>query len=319
MNNLLEIVEIIKQHKSIAIFTHENADGDAIGSILGLGLSLKNLEKSIAYFVPEPVPQRFSFLKDFNFINKNSAEGFELAILLDAAESARIKELEEHLNQFKMIINIDHHASNGHFANYNLVDKNAPSTTSIIYRLIESGNLYIDSDISNALFTGLVTDTGSFHYANANIEAFEVASQLVKHGASPDYIGRLVYEQDPLPRLRILGLALERMVIDKFIAYSFITQSDLESFSASEEDTDGIVDVMRKVKGSRLIILFKETEQRETRVSLRGKSGFNVQQIAIHFGGGGHPQASGCTVKLRTEEAINEVINYIKEHYHEEG
>ncbi len=309
MTSLKEIGETILRYDQIALFTHANADGDAVGSVLGLALSLRHMGKDVACFIPEPVPQKFSFLKGYDLINSRDIGDFKLAVLLDAAESARIKELEEHLDQFSEVINIDHHASNGHFANLNYVDKEAPSTTAIIFRLIEEAGFYIDSDIANALFTGLITDTGSFHYANTNEESFKVASGLVQKGASPDFVGRMVYEQDTVSRLKILGLALQRIVVHDFIAYSYITQQDLKDYSASEEDTDGIVDVVRKVKDTRLIILFKETKDGAVRVSLRGKDGFNVQWIATEFGGGGHPQASGCTLNLPMEQAISEVIS----------
>ncbi len=313
MNNLLEIGNAIRTYNRFALFTHVNADGDAIGSILGLGFSLKNLGKEVAYFVPEPVPQKFSFLKDFDLINKQSLEGFEVAILLDAAGSGRVEELEAHLNDFKLIINIDHHSSNGHFGNMNYVDGNAPSTTSVIYRLIEVNHFYINEDISNALFTGLMTDTGSFHYANTNVEAFEVAKELVKNGANPDYLGKMIYEQEPLPRMHTLGLALTRLVTEEFFAYSYITREDLNNLSATDEDTEGIVDSIRKVKNTLLVLLFKETSKGDIRVSLRGKDGLNVNKIAAFFGGGGHPQAAGCTLKPPLEEAIKIMIEYIKE------
>lgn len=317
MVNLQEIAEIIKNNSSFALFTHTNADGDAIGSILGLGLSLKLIGKRVAYFVPEPVPGKFSFIKDFELINIEKPEGFEVGVLLDAAESTRIDKLEIHLEKFKVVINIDHHASNGHFGRYNFVDVNAPSTTSIIYRLIELASFPINPDIANALFTGLMTDTGSFHYANANIEAFKVASLLVEKGASPDYIGRMVYEQEKASKLQVLGVALERIKVDNNIAYSYVTINDLEKFSASMDDTDGIIDIIRKVKQAVLVVLFKEISSDEVRVSLRGKNGLNVGDIASHFGGGGHPQAAGFTIGMNLFEAMNVVIEYIKEQFYE--
>lgn len=315
MKKIDEVCKILIDYKSFALFTHINADGDAIGSILGLGMSLEIAGKKVKYVVPEPVPVKFNFLKNFQLINKDAEKlsNIEVGILLDAADTNRIDELRSHLEGFGVTVNIDHHVTNGHFATVNFVDGNAPSTTAIVLEILEHAHLPINADISNALFAGLLTDTGSFHYPNANRDAFLYGAKLLDYGADPAFIANKIFEMDTMPHQKLLGLALLRMEVTDRIAYSYIMRKDIEEFNASDEDTEGIIDVMRKIKDAEYIVLFKETRKREVRVSLRGKNSADVRIIAEQFGGGGHRAAAGCTIGEQMQDAINEVLSLIKE------
>lgn len=307
--SLIEIGDVLKKYESFAIFSHANADGDAFGSILGLGMSLKYLGKKVSYFLPEPVPKAFAFLKDYDLINKVQIDSTDVGILLDASDLGRINEFEKHFNAFTVTINIDHHVTNDHFATYNYTDENAASTTSIILELIEKANLPIDKDISNALYTGLITDTGSFHYENVDEKAFLTAAKLVKYGAEPAYIAKEVFEKDTLAHLKLAGIALKRITTKGRIVFSYISLKDIEEFNATEEDAEGIVDLIRRYRGADVAILFKEVKENEIRVSLRSKEkNISVREVAVMFGGGGHNAAAGCTIHTSLDEAINSII-----------
>ncbi len=315
---LIEIGRVLKKYESFAIFSHTNADGDAFGSILGLGMSLKHLGKKVSYFLPKPVPKAFAFLRDYDLINKTKINGTEIGILLDASDVGRINEFRKHFNSFKVTVNIDHHATNSHFATYNYTDENAASTTSIILKLIEKANLPIDKDISNALYTGLITDTGSFHYANVNKDAFLTAAKLIEYGAEPAYIAKEVFEEDTPTHLKLAGVALERIALKGKIVFSYISAKDINRLNATEEDAEGIVDLIRKYKGAGIAILFKEVKKNEVRVSLRSKEkDISVKEVAVKFGGGGHNAAAGCTVHMSLEEAIKSVITAVQEKVYE--
>jgi len=316
MNKVNEICTVFRKYNSFALFTHVNADGDAIGSILGLGNSLELAGKKVLLNVPEPVPLKFNFLKGYEFINKDLGllNQMEVGVLLDAAGTSRIEDLEKNLELFRITINIDHHVSNGHFAIYNFVDANAPSTTALILEILERCKFPINKDISNSLFTGLLTDTGSFHYANTGKLAFDTASKLIDYGAEPSFVANMIFERETLGHLKTLGTSLLRLTVEDGVAYSFITLKDLEKFDALEEDTERIIDVLRRVKDAKIALLFKETKKGEIRVSLRGKNGANVRKIAEHFGGGGHTAAAGCTLESSIEDGIKQLLKYIKEY-----
>ncbi len=314
-NTFLEIGEVIKSYKSFAIFSHMNADGDAFGSLLGLGQSLKEMGKEVHYFLPAPVPKRFSFLNEYNLINadKEALKSAEVLISVDAADSDRVGDLKEYMRGFKATINIDHHETNDYFADYNYVDKDAPSTSCLIFKLITENNFPMNKNIAEALYTGVLTDTGAFKFANATYEAFEIAGKLVEFGARPDYIAKMCFERDTLEHLKLTGLALQRMVVEKNVGYSYVTFDDRKSLGATEEDMEGIIDSMRRCKDVQVAVLFKEANRDEIRISFRSKDGIDVKSIAVKFGGGGHIPASGCTVKGNLQEVMKTVIRTVHE------
>ncbi len=312
-NTLKEIGEVIKNHWSFAIFSHMNADGDAFGSLLGLGQSLKLMGKKVLYFLPEPVPTRFSFLKEYDLINKGNVEDAEVGILVDAADVDRVGSLKSHKDGFKVTINIDHHETNDYFADFNFVDKDSPSTSCIILKLLEENGFPIDKNVAEALYTGVLTDTGAFKYANATFDAFETAGKLVRYGANPEYVAKMCFEQDTLEHLKLTGIALDRMKIEKNVGYSYISYEDREKLGATEEDMEGIIDTLRKCKDVQVAVLFKEALKNEIRISFRSKDGIDVKSIAVKFGGGGHLPASGCTVKGDLYEVMKKVIKTVHE------
>ncbi len=312
-NSFKEIGEVIKKYKKFAIFSHKNADGDAFGSLLGLGQSLKLMSKEVCYYLPQPVPTRFSFLKDYKLINKSHLEGIEVGIFVDAADVERIGALKENEKNFIETVNIDHHETNNYFADYNYVDKDSPSTTCLILKLLEANNFPVDKNIAEALYTGVLTDTGAFKYANATYDAFETASRLVKYGANPEYVAKMCFESDTLEHLKLTGIALDRMEIQKNVGFSYITYEDRLKINATEEDMEGIIDTIRKCKDVKVAVLFKEAIKDEIRISFRSKDGIDVKSIAVKFGGGGHLPASGCTVKGNLREVIKKVIKTVHE------
>ncbi len=314
-NTLKEIGEIIKNHRSFAIFSHMNADGDAFGSLLGIGQSLSEMGKTVYYFLPKPVPKRFSFLRNYGLINANE-EGIqkaEVGIALDAADLNRIGSFKNYAKNFKVTINIDHHETNDYFADFDYVDKNAPSTTCIIFKLIKENNFPMNGNIAEALYTGVLTDTGAFKYANATYTAFETAGELVRYGAKPNYIAKMCFESDTLQHLKLKGVALQRMEIQKNVGFSFITFEDRIKIGASEEDMEGVIDALRKSKDIQVAVLFKEAKKNEIRISFRSKDGIDVKSIAVKFGGGGHIPAAGCTVNGNLQNVIKTVIRTVHE------
>ncbi len=312
-NAFEEIGKVIKNYESFAIFSHINADGDAFGSLLGLGQSLKLMGKKVSYFLPQPVPTRFSFLKDYDLINKDKLDGIEVGIFVDAADINRIGTLKENGKNFLTTINIDHHETNDYFADYNYVDKDSPSTTCLILKLLEANDFPIDKNVAEALYTGVLTDTGAFKFANATFDAFETAGKLVRYGANPEYVAKMCFESDTLEHLKLTGIALDRMKVQKNVGFSYITYEDRIKINATEEDMEGIIDTIRKCKDVQVAVFFKEALKNEIRISFRSKDGIDVKSIAVKFGGGGHLPASGCTVKGDIYEVMDKVLKTVHE------
>lgn len=312
-NTFEEIGEVIKKYESFAIFSHMNTDGDAFGSLLGIGQSLKLMGKKVLYFLPQPVPTRFSFLKDYDLINKEELKNTDVGIVVDAADIDRIGMLKEYKDNFKITINIDHHETNDYFADYNYVDKDSPSATCIILKLLEANDFPIDKNVAEALYTGVLTDTGAFKFANATFDAFETAGKLVKYGANPEYIAKMCFESDTLEHLKLTGIALDRMEVRKNVGFSYITYEDRMKINAAEEDMEGIIDTIRKCKDVEVAVFFKEAVKNKIRISFRSKNGIDVKSIAVKFGGGGHLPASGCTVRGNIYEVMDKVLKTVQE------
>ncbi|BAL81195.1 DHH family phosphoesterase [Caldisericum exile] len=315
MESLKEIKNIISNSNSIFLTTHINADGDGMGSMLGLGMSLEHLGKKVFYFVPGEAPIHFAFLKNFKSINKNLDEGkfAEIFILIDAPNIDRVEGFTFDLSAFKKIIRIDHHLSNENFSHVKYVKVGYPSTSCLVFELIKELDLPIDKDIADALYTGLLTDTGSFRFNNTSEVAFDIARKLVLSGARPYYISRMVYEMETLTHLKLLGLALLRLEIVDKIGFSYITQEDFKSYNANENDTEGIVDYLRKEKDIEVVLFVRELQDGGYKGSLRSKNHIDVRKIAEIFGGGGHKEAAGFKTTLSKEEILNIVRKAIKD------
>ena len=306
MESLKEIENIIKTFNSFLLTTHINADGDAIGSILGLGQSLEHLGKHVFYLVPGEPSQKFSFLKGFENINKN-LEGInevEVLFILDAPNIDRVEGFNFRLENYKKIVRIDHHISDENMSHIQYVKVGYPSTTCLVFETISELNLPINEDIANALYTGLLTDTGSFRFNNTSDVAFEVAKELVKLGAKPYFISRMVYEMENLAHLKLLGLALLRLEVYDKLGFSYVTQEDFKKYNATEDDTEGIVDYLRKEKDIEVVLFLRELKEGGFKGSLRSKNHIDVRKIAEYFGGGGHKEASGFKSNLSMEEIL---------------
>jgi len=314
VESLKEIENILMKYNSYLLTTHVNADGDAIGSILGLGRSLENLGKKVFYLVPGVPSHKFSFLKGFESINKEleNAKEAEVLVILDAPNLDRVEGFNFKIENYKTIVRIDHHASEENHSHVKFVKVGYPSTTCLVFEIINDGKFPMDEDIANALYTGLLTDTGSFRFNNTSEIAFGVAKELVKFGANPYFISRMVYEMETLTHLKLLGIALLRMEIIENLGFSYITQEDFKNYNATENDTEGIVDYLRKEKDIEIVLFLRELKEGGFKGSIRSKNHIDVRKIAEFFGGGGHREASGFTSKLSKEDILKIVLDKIK-------
>lgn len=206
---------------------------------------------------------------------------------------------------------------------YDYVEVTSPSTTFIVTQILrEWDENLIDKDIATCLYTGLITDTGSFRYNNTDERAFEVAKFLVSKGADPFYISKMVFERNKLSTINLLQKTLSTLEIygEGKIAILTVFRDFLKECSALEEETEGFVNFARSIDGVEIAILMIQKEDLKTwRVSLRGKGNVNVQQIASHFGGGGHKDAAGCRIIGDYYEIKNQLIQKSKEYLHNEA
>lgn len=308
-----KVIETIKNHKRFLLISHENPDGDAVGSVLGLYFGLKKLKKSVIPVLPDPVPKIYSFLNGSCEIKQDfELDEIEVAIVLDCADIGRVENLKKKLTKIPKKINIDHHSSNFSFGEINYIDPKSSSTSELVLKILNKLNIKIDKDISYALYTGLMTDTGGFRFANTNLNTFKAATFLVKNGADPFYISEMVYSMKPLKALKLLGRALEKLKKENGIIYSILTLDDFKEFDAEEEDAEGVVEFLNKSNEANIAILFKQKNSGFYKVSLRSKGDIDVKDIAIKFGGGGHMNAAGFDIKEDPKRVLEKILLELK-------
>jgi len=311
-----KLKDIIDKYQDFILFTHINPDGDAVGSILGFYYFLSEIGKKPYIFLNSPIPSFYKFLvnEDLNIIS-NLDRPYDVGIVFDCSDIYRIKEDVNIKEKTKVLINIDHHTSNSNFGDINIINEKASSVTEIIYDILTKLKFNISINVAKCLLTGLITDTGSFRFSNTTPKSLKVASNLVKIGVDISSISKEIYERRKLSALKLLGISLIRMNVDKEIAWSFINMEDMQKYNATLEDTEGIIDTLRMLKDVRIVVFFYPINEKILKVSLRSKDNhIDVSKFAQYFGGGGHKEAAGFQVKdNNSSDVYNFVINKLKE------
>ncbi len=315
MEKMVPAIERLKREEGeILLVTHHNPDGDGIGSMLAMYQFLKKQGKNVRMAMKDDLPQVYDFLPYADKIEKLPINHkFNLAVILDAAGMYRA-DAPVYADEY---LRIDHHIG-GVFESVNdYVDPYAPSTTTVVGRLLKAWDeKLIDKDIATCLYTGLITDTGSFKHNIVNEEAFDFAKYLVEKGVDPSYVSSMVFERNKPQTLQLLNKVLSTLKIYEGgkIAALTVRQQFLKETGTLEEDTEGFVNFARGIDGVEVTFIMIEKPDHQTwRISIRGKGRVNVQKVAAKCGGGGHRDAAGCRMKGSEEEVREKLIKAIKE------
>jgi bifunctional oligoribonuclease and PAP phosphatase NrnA len=296
--------------------THQNPEGDAIGSVLALGWALKSMGKKVQILVQDPTPEVLAFLPGAQeIIHQAPAEArFDIAFAVDCGDRARLGEEFEKVKGLGKIINIDHHVSNSQYGEINFVDPAASSAAEIIFDLLRILPVPMTREIAENLYTGLLTDTGSFHYSNTTPKTFTAARACLLAGVNPWRVAEQVYESQPPARLRLLPRVLDTLEVSEEgrVSHVVVTQQMLAETKATAALTEDFINFPRSIKGVEVALLFREVTPQKTRVSLRSRGGVDVARIAGNFQGGGHRNASGCTVEGSLAEVKTKVLEAVR-------
>jgi phosphoesterase RecJ-like protein len=317
------VVSELRAADKLLLTTHENPDGDALGSLLAMDAILKQLGKdSLMYMSPDefPLPWEYRGLHFEGLVGAPPDDVAERTIVfLDCGNIDRMP--VDFLQADGLhILNIDHHHDNTRFGTVNLVSPQASCTAEIVWGIAKELGAQITPEIANALYVGLVTDTGRFMYENTSPLAHRMAAELIEAGVEPHKVYRQLYEDLPFRRLQLLQRALasvERQD-DGALTIAHLTKSDYEDTGALETDSEGVVDHMRAVEGTRVAVLVREllSDGREgmRKVSLRATDGaVDVSRVAREFGGGGHPQAAGFSTATPYAELVSRLRSLVHE------
>lgn len=309
-----KIVKFIQDSQKILLLTHENPDGDALGSMLGLWHVLTAVGKKVSPVCISDIPRAFQFLPNRGTISQDFLLGdYDLIAILDCGDLRRTG-FSDRLKQFsvhrKRIINIDHHPKNDlhRLARFNLVSYESSSTSEIIYQLIKMMGLEINLSAATCLLCGLYTDTGAFQHSNTSPEVLKIASELLKKGAKLKDITQNITNGKTVAALKLWGLVLSRIENNDSLglATSVITKKDLRACGATQADLAGAVNMISSIPNSHAAMLFYELPDGYIKASIRTeKNNIDVSALARLFGGGGLKKASGFTVRGRLAKTSN--------------
>ena len=303
-----QIIRYLKNSDHILVATHTHPDGDAIGSLIAMGLCLEGLNKKTTLYNESPIPAVYRFLPATNRVVRDlKNENYDLAVILDCADLQRIGTAVSAVRQIPVIVNIDHHVTNTGFGDFQLIDTLACATAEIIYRLIKWMNVPFDKAIATSIYTGILTDTGSFRFSNTNRAAFSICQEMVGLGVDPYSIAQHVYGTYSLGRIKLLNLALDSIEISDNgkLSMMTLTQDMLNETHTQAEDVDGLINYAKRIEDIKVAALILEHGNRKKElnafnrfhISLRSNGSVDVAAIATSFGGGGHSSAAGFSIE----------------------
>jgi len=308
------IETLVRDSDRIWVTCHKAPDGDAIGSSLGLMWGLRQLGKECVPACSDPVPSAFGFLPGAHEISASKPTDEELIIVLDCGSIDRVGRLYDP-DQFERVpvVNIDHHTTNTHFGDVNLVRETA-ATAEIVYSLLVGLGAQITEDIATCLLTGLSTDTRSFRTSNTTVDTLRIATALMETGASLAEIAHRVYDQMPFCAADLWGRALRRAKLRGRIAWTEITKKMIGEANAPLAVTRGIVSFLASMREADVAIVLRENDHEGiVDVEMRSVPGVDVAQVALSLGGGGHAQASGCTMVGDLGEIREQVLRAVED------
>ena len=297
------------------ISTHVNPEGDAIGSVLALGLALKGLNKEVHVLTEDPVPESLLFLPGAGGIVHEAPGGaFDIAFALDCGDRERLGKQFMKVSGVGKIINIDHHVSNTRFGEINHVDPKASSASEIVYDLLLAIPAPVTVEIAENIYTGVLTDTGSFHYSNTTPKTLSVARACLSAGVDPWRVAEQVYENQPVARLTLLSRVLQTLEFhsEGRIGCVTLTRRMFEETGATLPMAEDFINFPRSVRGVEVAILFREVNPEKFRVSFRSRRAVDVARIAGLYDGGGHVNASGCTVDGSLGDVKDKILGSVK-------
>ena len=310
-----KLENIVRGAESILIAGHKKPDGDCVGACIAASRYLQKIfpEKEITVYL-ENMPEAYDFLDAEKKLVKHTVgeKRYNLFLAIDSSTADCLGDAEKYFRQAGKTICIDHHISNVGYAMENIIEAGASSSCEVLFTLMDEA--YMDREIAEALYIGMIYDTGVFRYSNTSRRTMEIAGRLMEQGIPFwEYIDKCYY-QKTYTQTQLLGRALlaSMRLMDGRCIVTAITRRIMEFYGAKPEDTDGIVEQMRITRGVEVAILLLETGEQEYKVSMRSNDYVDLSQVASYFGGGGHKKAAGCSMKGSIQDVLNNLTARIE-------
>ncbi|UWZ84758.1 DHH family phosphoesterase [Occallatibacter riparius] len=304
---LAAILDILRQGERFLVCSHSRPDGDAVGSMLAMGVLIQKLGKRVDLVAADRVPNIYRGVPGADAIHfAMRVHGpYDAVIVLecDSTERTGLRGLEEF-----QLVNIDHHSTGRNYAHVNWIDRDAASVGELVHRLIKASGVAVTPEMATCLYITVLTDTGGFCYGNTSASTFALAGELVQAGADPIRIAQEVYFSTATSKLLLLGAALSNLKREGRLAWLSVSHQDMVRTCAAEEDCEGIVNYAVSIAGVEAAIFLRELPEGRIRASLRSKGGVDVASIAQGLGGGGHENAAGVTLDGPLPRALDEIL-----------
>jgi len=307
-----EVLELFKEADEIVICGHVNPDGDALGSGLALASLLRATGHTVTCLLAQdtPPPELYAFLEDYRFVAASEYTGQpDLFIAVDSPALSRLGCAEQVFKRAAKTLVIDHHPDYEGYGNYYHGSVSSAATGLLVWDILRESSITITRQAAECCYVALMTDTGRFAFQNTKAEVFRAAAQMVEVGVSPSRISSLVYQNKSISTVILESRLIERMRFSQNgqIAYSWITEDDFAELGLSRDDTEGLPDILRAIKGVEIAVLLR-AEGNGVRVNMRAKNECDVGSIARRLGGGGHAAAAGFSLDSSIEEVLDKIL-----------
>jgi phosphoesterase RecJ-like protein len=314
------VIAALRKHKRFLITTHVNMEGDALGAQLALGRLLRGMGKTVHLLLDDVLPYEYRFLPDLARIRRyNPASPMpacDCFVIADCSDLGRCGAVAKYAAACKEVVNIDHHITNDGFGSAHWVDARASSTSEMIYELYRAMHRPLDRNAAVQLYTGIFTDTGSFRYSNTSARTHVIAADLMRFKFDVAGLYRHVYEEVPYEDMRLLNAVASRIHRDASgkVVWVMLPARVLRRVSATFDMSEHLLQCARSIRGIEVAMLFKENlgGKHEIRVNFRAQGKVDVAKIARSLGGGGHRNASGCTVRGALDDVARMVLARVR-------
>ena len=315
--DLAGIVNALRDVQRPVIVTHIHPDGDAIGSQLAMYYLLKGLGKEHVQCASEEGPPAiYQWMPNVDQLKhpQQLTAGWDAVVVVDVAQIDRIGGCKDLIHDGVRVIIVDHHLEKAPFGDVNFVNPTYAATGEILVELFETAGVELTAEAAQCAYVACTTDTGGFRFENTTPRSHRVAAKLLEKGISVAEISGLVFDTMPLTKFQLLKRILPRVVLDASgaLAHTYVTKKDMAELGAKTEDIDGLITFARNIAGVRVALLFRESNDTTTKVSVRARAGFNAAEFLKQFGGGGHAGAAGATIDLPLESAREMVLTSLR-------
>lgn len=313
-----EAARFLRENDHFLVLAHVHPDGDALGSTFAMGHLLSSLNKTFELANEDELPQKYQYMQDTLTIKRTSSLSFipKHIICLDCADFSRLGSIQEQIGADHMLLNIDHHPTNDYYGHVHLIKDDAAATAEIIYDLVEHMHVSWTRELAVAVYTGMLTDTGGFRYANTTSALLHKASQLLQFGVDSNQLADELLEKHSIEHIQLLKRSLQTLTLEEQnrIAWMTVTEKDIVATGAALDDLDGLINYPRNIVGVEIGVLFKQMDTSTVKISLRSNCDHvDVSMLASHWGGGGHKRAAGATIMGELNDVITTVITYTKQ------